>query len=315
MQISVVMPCHNAARWIEAALQSIAAQTRAPLEVVVVDDASSDDSRGVVERARPLLEERGVEVVVLPAQVFNAGRARNIGIEAARGDWIAFLDADDIWFPGHLEDACALLERSDDVAFLAGFEALDLKGQTSPLSPLSLGQTQNGLAPGAFLKVLVNFDPFGHSNVMYRRERVLEVGGFDAVQTRVHDMDLWLRVIRDHTFCFDAKAHSAYRMDTPGSVSKNRVSRQFFCLRMLLKNRDLFDQNQDERDAMTGLVQLNARQALSLALFEGNRADVRLAKPLAWPHLSPAFRAAFVLSASCLPLARAALKLSRRVRG
>src|SRR5437899_5918483 len=88
MRISVIMPCHNASRWIAAALRSISKQTQSAHEIVVIDDGSTDNS--VLE-----IERTSVPVKLLRVGFNNAAAARNAGIQAATGDWIALLDADD----------------------------------------------------------------------------------------------------------------------------------------------------------------------------------------------------------------------------
>lgn len=94
MEISVVIPCYNAGRWIVDALRSVVAQTYQPHEIIVVDDVSSDDS---VEK----IQSCGIKVKLLHTQRANGAGARNVGIRQVTGDWIAFLDADDIWKNGY----------------------------------------------------------------------------------------------------------------------------------------------------------------------------------------------------------------------
>ena len=106
MRISVVIPCHNAGRWIAAALHSVADQTYPPHELLVIDDASTDDSISQIYRS-------GVAVNLMHVNVRNAAVARNVGIVAAKGDWVALLDADDKWYPDHLSRAIALLQNTD----------------------------------------------------------------------------------------------------------------------------------------------------------------------------------------------------------
>ncbi len=94
--VSVVIPCYNGAKFIRETLDSVLAQTVAPIEVLVVDDGSTDDSAAIAES------------YALPVRVIrqtNQGEsvARNHGIDEARGDWIAFVDADDVWTPNKLE--------------------------------------------------------------------------------------------------------------------------------------------------------------------------------------------------------------------
>src|SRR5262249_34415469 len=126
MQVSVIMPCHNAGRWISQALRSAAAQTAPPHEVIVIDDDSTDDS---VEQ----IQASGVPHRLLRVRANNAAAARNAGIALATGDWIAFLDADDIWYPHHLESAASLLADGTDVAYMANHEFLFEDGSTAPI--------------------------------------------------------------------------------------------------------------------------------------------------------------------------------------
>jgi len=101
--VSVVIPCHNAAPFLRETLDSVLSQTQPALEVIVVDDGSTDDSAAIAESYGPPVR------VIRQA---NGGEsvARNRGIEEAKGDWIAFLDADDVWKPEKLEGQSAAIE-------------------------------------------------------------------------------------------------------------------------------------------------------------------------------------------------------------
>ncbi len=94
--ISVVIPCHNAAPFLRATIESILQQTRPATEVIVVDDGSTDDSARIAASFGP-------PVRVIRQENRGESAARNRGIEAATGDWVAFLDADDLWLPTKLE--------------------------------------------------------------------------------------------------------------------------------------------------------------------------------------------------------------------
>src|SRR4051794_15574201 len=120
MKISVIIPCHNAGRWIATALRSIARQTYSAFEIIVIDDASADDSLAQIGRS-------GVPVTLLHTSARNAAVSRNAGIEASRGDWIALLDADDIWYENHLARAVELLSDSDDVALMCNHDWIGLE--------------------------------------------------------------------------------------------------------------------------------------------------------------------------------------------
>src|SRR5690554_6194367 len=107
--VSVVMPMHNAERFVAQSIRSVLAQTVSDWELLIIDDASQDDSRAVAERAAG--GDSRIQVLSNPGPS-GAGPTRNVGIEAARGRFIAFLDSDDMWLPAKLEKQLALLEVS-----------------------------------------------------------------------------------------------------------------------------------------------------------------------------------------------------------
>jgi teichuronic acid biosynthesis glycosyltransferase TuaG len=99
--VSVVVPCYNAAVYLPATLGSVLAQTHRALELIVVDDASTDASTEVVERLAA--QDPRVRLVRTPRNAGAPAAPRNLGTRQARGDWVAYLDADDLWHPRKLE--------------------------------------------------------------------------------------------------------------------------------------------------------------------------------------------------------------------
>ena len=281
MRFSVVIPCYNAGPWIQSALRSVAAQTVPAHEIIVVDDGSTDDS---VAR----IESSGVGLRLLHTRRANAAGARNAGIQAAGGDWIALLDADDVWYPNHLARAAALLGGSDPdpgywvpdrvppgvpgapVAFMAAHDCINVRGEPVPMASgfkCAIYAPTRGLGQRRFLQEIVGGLHFGHSTVVYRRDRLLEVGTFDVEQTCRQDIDLWLRVIRGRTWCYDTTKAAAYRTNTPGSISRDLVRCEYYYLRAAEEFRGLplpgnADPGADLRTAGdgTGLCQRAARR-------------------------------------------------------
>src|SRR6266849_7928778 len=163
MRISVIMPCHNASRWVAAALRSISKQTQSAHEIVVIDDGSTDNS--VLE-----IERTSVPVKLLRVGFNNAAAARNAGIEAATGDWIALLDADDVWYPNHLSRAVELLCQTDDVAFVSNHDWIGLDNELLPMPDehrCKLGAPQSGMDVEEFYRISRAGFHFGHSTVLY----------------------------------------------------------------------------------------------------------------------------------------------------
>lgn len=304
MRISVIIPCHNAGRWIRHALASAAAQTHPPHEVIVIDDDSSDDS---LEQVR----QSGVDARLLRAQARNAAAARNAGIERATGEWLAFLDADDVWYPTHLANAVQLLSGGRDVAYMANHHLLFEDGSVTPIPEgvrPKIDESASGLSHLRFPELLTQGFHFGHSTVLLRRDRVAEVGAFDVTQVRRHDMDLWLRTIRDRTWAWGAVPAAQYRADTPGSISKSVVNAEYFQLRALLKNLDGF-----AGAPMRQLVETAARRSMSLAFVDGGPRDYASARELAWPHLRPAYRLGYRAGGLCPGVLRWMIRLKRHL--
>ena len=145
--ISVVIPCYNAAAFLRATIESILGQTQPVLEVIVVDDGSTDDSANIAESFGP-----PVRVIRQPNQGESA--ARNRGIEAAGGEWVAFLDADDLWLPTKVElQAEAIRSAPADVVCVTGDFLLFGEGQEERLCSLPARYD----APHPLREMLVGF--------------------------------------------------------------------------------------------------------------------------------------------------------------
>jgi teichuronic acid biosynthesis glycosyltransferase TuaG len=148
--VSVVMPAYNATRYIESSIRSVLEQTYADLELIVVDDCSTDGTADLVQRlfgADPRLQ-----VIRLPVNRGAPAGPRNVGVRAARGAWVAFLDADDIWHPQKL--ACQMQALAQTGAKFCSTQMLDFEddGSLQFERPGTLQLERIG-----FLKQLVKF--------------------------------------------------------------------------------------------------------------------------------------------------------------
>jgi glycosyltransferase involved in cell wall biosynthesis len=207
--ISVIVPCYNGARYLGEAIESVLAQTHPPLEIIVVDDGSSDGSPEVA-KSYP------VRLIALEKNA-GAANARNIGIRAATGDLIATLDSDDVWLPHHCETVAALL--IDHPSAAVGCSGVELFGN-------SAGQLIPGFPPGAALPVLralLGKCPIPHSTTMFRRERLLEMGGYATPDRALRvgfseDYDLFLRLAQNHPFVCSHDVTVKYRLHA-GQIS------------------------------------------------------------------------------------------------
>ncbi len=298
------MPCHNAGPWIGTALQSIARQTLPAHEIIVIDDNSADESIAEIKKS-------GVPVKLLRATVRNAAAARNIGIEAATGDWLALLDADDVWYPNHLARAAALLSRTNDVAFMSNHDWIGLDGQLISMPEefrCKLPAPAPELTVEDFFDILKGGFHFGHSTVLYRRDRVLEVGMFDVSQKRRHDIDLWLRVIASRTWTYDTVKSVGYRAGTPGSISKEEMECDYYYLRALVKN--LY-----HIDCIPARYHLarQARRAMGIAFVDGTPEHYARIREIAWPHLPHLLKLFYNIGSLYPLLLRTVMRARRRI--
>ena len=178
---SVLIPAFNAADSIAAAVASARGQALVPDEVLVVDDHSEDDTAAVAEAA-------GARVIRLPTNV-GAAAARNAGLEAARSPWVAFLDADDHWLPGHL----AALETAL-VAVPSARVVFDGLRKVTPEREFIIRPEVPAHTSLTLFSALIRRNLIPTSAAAVDRRAALEVGGMDARFRICHDYALWLRM-------------------------------------------------------------------------------------------------------------------------
>jgi glycosyltransferase involved in cell wall biosynthesis len=221
--VSVVIPAYNAGWCVRKAVDSVLAQDRCDFEVIVVNDGSTDDTAAV-------LAEYGPAIRVIDQPNGGMSNARNAGIRAARGEFIAFLDSDDWWLPGKLGRQVALLRQRPELGFCScAARVEDMDGALVNL--WSCPQWQGSLL--AYLFQGGASVPGSCSAVLARRDLVLAAGAFDETLRGAEDPDLWIRLaaITDFTCIAEPLVVILRR---PGSVSRNLEA-----MRMMRKNRHL----------------------------------------------------------------------------
>jgi teichuronic acid biosynthesis glycosyltransferase TuaG len=190
-RVSVVVPVYNAAGVIDATLGSILGQTEPSLEVIVVDDRSTD---GTAERIQALAAvDQRVRYVLLPKNSGGPATPRNEGVALSTAQWIAFCDSDDLWHPEKLRSQ--LLEAERHGADFVCSQILDFDNECE-IKPTNfdlsnLPTTRIGLTQ------MLRKNRVATSSVMVRREVLQAVGGFDPDRRliAVEDYDLWLRYL------------------------------------------------------------------------------------------------------------------------
>ena len=207
--ISVVIPLYNKAQSIRKTLDSVLAQTYKDFEIVVVDDGSTDGSADVAEAMLNGCKVYGVECRGKVIRKANGGvsSARNIGIMEAKGEYIAFLDGDDLWHPEYLETLHQLIVDYPDAA-LYGIGCTTIHGDkiSENVTPTTLrGEVED---------VWNNYPGYWTgSSSSSSRARLLEIGLFDTRMTHGEDIDMWWRLLLSGKGVFDNRVLAYYRQD------------------------------------------------------------------------------------------------------
>jgi glycosyltransferase involved in cell wall biosynthesis len=220
--VSVVIPTFNSGRLVAEAVASALAQTVVPAEVIVVDDGSTDDTP---ERLAPYAgrvryirqENRGVSA------------ARNRGVAEARGEFVAFLDADDVWHPRKWELQLRAFDRLPGLGMI-GAQPFDWPASVFPSLP---GADAPRVTPVGWRDLVVK-NYLTTSSVVVRRDVLERAGRFDTALQGPEDRDLWLRVAEVAPIVNLELPLVGYR-DVPGSVSKSVERCQTSMLRILRK--------------------------------------------------------------------------------
>jgi glycosyltransferase involved in cell wall biosynthesis len=196
--VSVVITTYNHAHFLKEALSSVAAQTSHPSEVIVVDDGSTDDPSSAVA-GRP-----GVQLIRQDNRGLAA--ARNTGLRTARSRYVLFLDADDLLTPVAIASGLECFQRHPNAALVYGaHRRIDVEGR--PLTDVRFQPIT-----GDPFAALLQGNAIGmHAAVLYRREALLEAGGFDESLRRCEDYDVYLRLSRAHLVASHPDETALYR--------------------------------------------------------------------------------------------------------
>ncbi len=180
-RISVVMPCYNAERHLRESICSVLDQTYTDVELVVVDDGSSDGSPGI------LIEFKS-RITTIRQENRGPGPARNRGLEAGSGEFFAFLDADDYWDPACLHELHQALNGSDAELAYCGWKNVGASARGRPYVPPDYE------AEDKAIQFLREAAPWPIHAALVRRRVLKRVDGFDEKWPSCMDYDLWLRI-------------------------------------------------------------------------------------------------------------------------
>ncbi len=249
-RVSVITPTYNRADMIGGAIQSVLDQTYVDWELIVVDDGSTDNTAEVVSAYDdPRMEYIYQENRKLPG-------ARNTGLRAAKGEYVAFLDSDDVFLPGKLELQVAVLDQKPGIGLVASGWT-EINAERRPIRTVRPWRLGRGLTLSDWLYAC----PFNVLTVLVRREWLDRVGLFDEQQHYVEDWDLWLRMANSGCCMVWEPAIVCLRTIHAGNMVRNAAAMSEGLFRMLDK---FFDQQpttaavRRHRDRVYANAHLNA---------------------------------------------------------
>lgn len=260
--ISIITPAYNAAKYIREALDSVLNQTFPSHELIVINDGSPDTDELELE-----LQKYPATIQYIKQENRGAAAARNAGLRFARGEYVAFLDADDRWLPNFLEEQFEFLRSSNaDLVFsdavligespLAGRTFMELDPPKSAVTPESLLAVEVAVLTSA---------------VLARKKPIFEVGLFDEAIKRGHDFDLWFRLAKAGVrFAYQPRVLAEHRIVESG-LSGDALSQLYRTLSVLeaVKAKGTLTQGED------AALNLSMKRTLGTLALENGKEKLR----------------------------------------
>jgi glycosyltransferase involved in cell wall biosynthesis len=206
-QVSVIIPTYNGSRYLLGAVKSVLDQNYPDMEIIVVDDGSTEDICSVLD---PFLDR----IIYLRQDNAGVGAARNMGIRKAKGKYVAFLDDDDLWLPGNIKSLVQLLDNDHQCALAYSYPTLiDENGEEIS------NERPSRMPSGDVYLELLRKNRINTASVTMLRRSILEEVGYFNTDIISEDWDLWLRIARKYRVLFCDKMIVCYRIRS-NSLSK-----------------------------------------------------------------------------------------------
>ena len=208
--VSVIMPCHNGEKYLRQAVESVLAQSFASWELLIIDDASTDGSIAIAEEY--CARDSRIKLLHTQHSTGKPATARNVGIKAATGRFIAFLDCDDQWLPQKLEHQLPLFEKADCAAVFSFYKKMDSSGNVRSAVVTS---------PAA-----VSFDQLLDGNCIGNLTGIYDTAKVGKVyQKEIHHEDylMWLQVLQKGFVAYNTGTVEACYRESGSSVSGSKL--------------------------------------------------------------------------------------------
>jgi glycosyltransferase involved in cell wall biosynthesis len=210
-KVSVIIPAYNCAKFIEETLASVLNQTQAPFEILVINDGSTDNTAEVVSKYPQ------IRLINKPNQGPSA--ARNTGIQESKGNWIAFLDSDDLWHTEKLEKIAKHSSNNPDTDMISSAFYVGNSKQWQKITPRRLYNSND-----SFFEQLYRRSFIATSSVVIKKDFLTKSGGFDSELLVAEDLDLYLRIALMNAKFYYINEHLLYYRSHPHSITTNPLN-------------------------------------------------------------------------------------------
>ncbi|TCC93953.1 glycosyltransferase family 2 protein [Pedobacter frigiditerrae] len=207
--VSIITPCYNSADFIVETINSVISQTYENWEMIIVDDNSSDNSRELVEEL--IKENHKIQLISLKENG-RVSNARNVGLAAAKGKYIAFLDSDDIWLKDKLSLQVSIMEEKSLVLTFGAYKRIDEAGEIISITIIP--------------PTTVNYKQLlGHNVIIFSSSMVLKsaLDGIVLKNVGHEDWVFWLDLMKKNIIGYGIKEELIYYRIRKGSVSSNKL--------------------------------------------------------------------------------------------
>jgi glycosyltransferase involved in cell wall biosynthesis len=228
-KVDVIIPAYNAAKFLPAAIESVIAQTFTDWRILLVDDGSTDNTAEVVS---PFIHQLGPKLKYIKQANSGVSAARNEAIRNSSAEFLALLDADDIWLPHRLSESLRCFENRPQVGLAYGFNArINSEGRVIDTFARRQKHGEGKIAPYIY-RLQVDLPTL---TITFRKRCIDEAGLFDETMQATEDRDLWFRIASRYEVALVPQVIAHYRL-SPSSATTNPERMLRSQLRFIQKN-------------------------------------------------------------------------------
>nr|WP_297705476.1 glycosyltransferase family A protein [uncultured Butyrivibrio sp.] len=230
IEVTVVIPTYNRCKTVERAIRSVYSQIMKPIEVIVVDDASTDNTIDIV----CLLQQEWSSLRLFELKHSKgAQNARNIGIQNAKGNWIAFLDSDDEWLPEKLQLQINEINNNPECTAIFG-DGYTAIGNAEKYRKCGNEKKVYSLADVLYAEIMFQ-------SMLIRKDVLINIGGLDCNVPSYQEVDTKLRIASETNFIYISRPLFKYHLHEGETISKDKKRRVDGYRYVILKNAELIE--------------------------------------------------------------------------